>query len=201
MADGTTKEIQDVRVGDTVLATDPQTGETRPQQVTATITTPDDKDFTDLTLTDESNPRAPPVQLTSTYHHPHWNETRHQWVDAGEFIPGEQLRSPDGTTLTVQSKRNYPYAVTTHNLTVSDFHTYYVLAGSTPVLFTIAVPAARSLASHAPAVPIRALRGSEPARKAPGDFPPKRKRRKRTRSHSGTDCRCARLTVRLKVHL
>ncbi|MFJ3914167.1 polymorphic toxin-type HINT domain-containing protein [Streptomyces vinaceus] len=134
MADGTTKEIQDVRVGDTVLATDPQTGETSPQQVTATITTPDDKDFTDLTLTDESNPRAPPVQLTSTLHHPHWNETRHQWVDAGEFTPGEQLRRPDGTTLTVKSKHNYPYAVTTHNLTVNDFHTYYVLAGATPVL-------------------------------------------------------------------
>ncbi|MEU8842976.1 polymorphic toxin-type HINT domain-containing protein [Streptomyces roseus] len=134
MADGTTKEIQDVRVGDTVLATDPQTGETSPQQVTATVTTPDDKDFTDLTLTDESNPRAPAVQLTSTLHHPHWNETRHQWVDAGEFTPGEQLRRPDGTTLTVKSKRNYPYAVTTHNLTVNDFHTYYVLAGATPVL-------------------------------------------------------------------
>ncbi|MFJ7264751.1 RHS repeat-associated core domain-containing protein [Streptomyces globosus] len=134
MADGTTKEIQDVRVGDTVLATDPQTGETRPQRVTATITTPDDKDFTDLTLTDDSNPRAPPVQLTSTLHHPHWNETRRQWVDAGDFNPGEQLRRPDGTTLTVQTKRNYPYAVTTHNLTVNDFHTYYVLAGATPVL-------------------------------------------------------------------
>ncbi|MFD7626805.1 polymorphic toxin-type HINT domain-containing protein [Streptomyces sp. NPDC059851] len=134
MADGSTKEIQDVRVGDTVLATDPQTGETRPQQVTATITTPDDKEFTDLTLTDDSNPRAPPADLTSTFHHPHWNETRRQWVDAGEFNPGEQLRRPDGTTLTVKAKRNYPYAVTTHNLTVNDFHTYYVLAGKTPVL-------------------------------------------------------------------
>ncbi|WP_073921108.1 RHS repeat-associated core domain-containing protein [Streptomyces sp. CB00455] len=134
MADGTTKEIQDVRVGDTVLATDPQTGETRPQRVTDTITTPDDKDFTDLTLTDESNPRAPPVQLTSTLHHPHWNDTRHQWVDAGDFNPGDHLHRPDGTTLTVKTKRNYPYAVTTHNLTVNNFHTYYVLAGATPVL-------------------------------------------------------------------
>ncbi|OKK11113.1 hypothetical protein AMK16_32900 [Streptomyces sp. CB00455] len=134
MADGTTKEIQDIRVGDTVLATDPQTGETRPQRVTDTITTPDDKNFTDLTLTDESNPRAPPVQLTSTLHHPHWNDTRHQWVDAGDFNPGDHLRRPDGTTLTVKTKRNYPYAVTTHNLTVNNFHTYYVLAGATPVL-------------------------------------------------------------------
>ncbi|MEU9143988.1 polymorphic toxin-type HINT domain-containing protein [Streptomyces sp. NPDC048349] len=134
MADGTTKAIEDIRVGDTVMATDPQTGETRPKRVTATITTPDDKDFTDLTLTDDASPRGPPVAITSTSHHPYWSETRHQWTDAGDLTPGEQLRQPDGTTLTVQTTRDYPYAVTTHNLTVDDFHTYYVLAGATPVL-------------------------------------------------------------------
>ncbi|MGW2038342.1 polymorphic toxin-type HINT domain-containing protein [Streptomyces virginiae] len=134
MADGTSRAIEEVEVGDKVLATDPQTGETAPKTVTATIVTPDDKEFTDLTLTDDANPRGPPATLTSTAHHPHWNETRHQWLDAGDFAPGEQLRRPDGTTLTVQTIRNYPYAVTTHNLTVDDFHTYYVLAGVTPVL-------------------------------------------------------------------
>ncbi|MFB7180621.1 polymorphic toxin-type HINT domain-containing protein [Streptomyces sp. NPDC056257] len=108
--------------------------ETRPKQVTATITTPDDKDFTDLTLTDDANPRGSPATLTSTFHHPYWSETRHQWTDAGDLTPGEQLRQPNGTTLTVQTTRNYPYAVTTYNLTVDDFHTYYVLAGKTPVL-------------------------------------------------------------------
>ncbi|MFB7468246.1 polymorphic toxin-type HINT domain-containing protein [Streptomyces sp. NPDC056224] len=134
MADGSTKAIQDIKVGDTVMATDPQTGETRPKQVTATITTPDDKEFTDLTLTDDASPRGPPVAITSTSHHPYWSETRRQWSDAGDLVPGEQLRKPDGTTLTVQATRNYPYAVTTHNLTVDDFHTYYVVAGGTSAL-------------------------------------------------------------------
>ncbi|WP_371617591.1 polymorphic toxin-type HINT domain-containing protein [Streptomyces sp. NBC_00454] len=134
MADGTAKSIEDVKDGDVVMATDPQTGETRPKTVTTTITTPDDKDFTDLTLTDEAAPRGPPAKITSTYHHPYWSETRHQWVDAGELNAGEQLRQPNGTTLTVTATHNYPYAVTTHNLTVDDFHTYYVLAGATPVL-------------------------------------------------------------------
>lgn len=134
MADGTTKPIEDVRDGDTVMATDPQTGETAPRTVSTTITTPDDKDFTDLTLTDDANPRGPPAKLTSTSHHPYWSESRHQWVDAGELTSGEHLRQPDGTTLTVDSIRTYPYAVTTHNLTVEDLHTYYVLAGTTPVL-------------------------------------------------------------------
>ncbi|MGW6688121.1 polymorphic toxin-type HINT domain-containing protein, partial [Streptomyces sp. NPDC054961] len=134
MADGSAKSIEDVKDGDVVMATDPQTGETRPKTVTTTITTPDDKDFTDLTLTDEASPRGPPAKITSTYHHPYWSETRHQWTDAGELNVGEQLRQPDGTTLTVTATRNYPHAVTTHNLTVDDLHTYYVLAGATSVL-------------------------------------------------------------------
>ncbi|MDJ0383692.1 polymorphic toxin-type HINT domain-containing protein [Streptomyces sp. G-G2] len=134
MADGSAKAIEEVKDGDVVMATDPQTGETRPETVTATITTPDDKDFTDLTLTDEASPRGPPAKITSTYHHPYWSETRHQWVDAGELTAGEQLRQPDGSLLTVQRTRSYPYAVTTHNLTVNNLHTYYVLAGAAPVL-------------------------------------------------------------------
>ncbi|MFD9338141.1 polymorphic toxin-type HINT domain-containing protein [Streptomyces sp. NPDC060028] len=134
MADGTTKAIEDIRIGDTVMATDPQTGETQPKRVTATITTPDDKEFTDLTLTDDAAPRGPPAAVTSTSHHPYWSETRRQWVNAGELAQGEHLREPNGTTLTVATSRNYRYAVTTHNLTVDDFHTYYVLAGATPVL-------------------------------------------------------------------
>lgn len=134
MADGTTKALEDLHTGDKVMATDPQTGETRPQTVTATITTPDDKDFTDLTLTNDASPRGPPAKITSTHHHPYWSETRHQWVDAGEIQVGEHLRRLDGTSLRVAAVRNYEYAVTTHNLTVNQLHTYYVLAGATPVL-------------------------------------------------------------------
>ncbi|MFD5623950.1 polymorphic toxin-type HINT domain-containing protein [Streptomyces yangpuensis] len=157
MADGTSKAIEDVKVGDKVLATDPQTGETAPKTVTATIVTPDDKEFTDLTLTDDANPRGPPATLTSTSHHPHWNETRRQWLDAGDFLPGEQLRQPDGTTLTIQTTRTYPFAVTTHNLTVDDFHTYYVLAGATPVLVhnCEVTDAARNSAAEYSALPGR----------------------------------------------
>ncbi|MFD9817527.1 polymorphic toxin-type HINT domain-containing protein [Streptomyces violascens] len=134
MADGTTKAMEDLRAGDKVMATDPQTGETRPETVTATITTPDDKDFTDLTLTNDASPRGPPSKITSTHHHPYWSETRHQWIDAGELRVGEQLRQPDGILLTIRTVRNYEYTVTTHNLTVNQLHTYYVLAGQTPVL-------------------------------------------------------------------
>ncbi|MFE9637198.1 RHS repeat-associated core domain-containing protein [Streptomyces sp. NPDC006463] len=134
MGDGTAKAIEDVRVGDTVMATDPQTGTSYPRAVTATITTPDDKEFTDLSLTDDATPRGPPGEVTSTSHHPYWSETRRQWVDAGGLVVGEHLRRPDGGSLTVQGVRNYPYAVTTHNLTVDQVHTYYVVTQAAPVL-------------------------------------------------------------------
>ncbi|MFJ3913835.1 polymorphic toxin-type HINT domain-containing protein [Streptomyces vinaceus] len=65
----------------------------------------------------------PPRSADRNHLHPYWSETRHQWVDAGELTPNEHLRQPDGTTVTVQANHNYPYAVTTHNLTVNDFHT------------------------------------------------------------------------------
>ncbi|WP_354642660.1 polymorphic toxin-type HINT domain-containing protein [Kitasatospora camelliae] len=151
MADGSTKAIEDVRDGDVVMATDPQTGETAPKTVTTTITTPDDKQFTDLTLADDANPRGPPAALTSTYHHPYWSETRHQWVDAGGLQPGEHLRQPDGSTLTVTTVRTYQYAVTTHNLTVDQLHTYYVQAGTTSVLVHNC-PTTRGDAGDRPAV-------------------------------------------------
>ncbi|MGW7112002.1 polymorphic toxin-type HINT domain-containing protein, partial [Streptomyces xanthophaeus] len=173
MADGTTKPIEEVRDGDTVLATDPQTGETTPKTVTATITTPDDKDFTDLTLTDDANPRGPPAELTSTYHHPYWSESRDQWVDAGELKQGEQLRQPNGTTLTVTSVRNYPHAVTTHNLTVADLHTYYVLAGATPTLVhnCDVVDAARNSAAEYSTAPGRGRPGAVEALQVKGYKP------------------------------
>ncbi|WP_234533199.1 hypothetical protein [Streptomyces shenzhenensis] len=51
-----------MKAGDTVLATDPQTGVTAPeQQVQQVIVTKTDKDFTTLTL-DTAPTRGPPQQ-------------------------------------------------------------------------------------------------------------------------------------------
>lgn len=44
------------------------------------------------------------------------------------------LLTDDGTAASVQSSRSYSKHARTYNLTVADVHTYYVLAGSTPVL-------------------------------------------------------------------
>ncbi|MFJ9843005.1 polymorphic toxin-type HINT domain-containing protein [Kitasatospora sp. NPDC101155] len=132
LADGSTKPIKDVKQGDNVLSTDPQTDTTSAEPVTATIVTPDDRQFTDLTLAAEAKS---PATITSTQHHPFWDETTQRWTNAADVRIGDQLRAADGTLLTVQATRNYEtQPQEARNLSVADLHTYYVLAGATPVL-------------------------------------------------------------------
>ncbi|MCZ4099801.1 polymorphic toxin-type HINT domain-containing protein [Streptomyces sp. H39-C1] len=130
LANGATTTIDHVHVGDQVLATDPVTGTTKAETVTNVIVTKDDKDFTDLTLHTPTGSRT----ITSTQHHPYWDVSRYEWVNAADLHVGDKLREPDGTFLTVVRVRNYHQTVDTYNLTVSQLHTYYVLAGTTPIL-------------------------------------------------------------------
>lgn len=138
LGDGQTKAIDKVESGDRVLATDPVSGGTISKSVIATITTPGDQDFTDLTVktadggAGSSEARA--EKLTATWHHPFWDETTARWTDAAELNVGDRLHAPDGTVITVLTVRNYHKRDVTYNLTVNDLHTYYVLAGTTPVL-------------------------------------------------------------------
>nr|WP_260867331.1 polymorphic toxin-type HINT domain-containing protein [Streptomyces sp. SAJ15] len=130
LADGTRKNIEDVKVGDKVAATDPETGETSTREIVATIITEDDKQFTDLTIAGKAGESS----IIATDHHPFWSPSVGAWVDAGDLKPGVSLRTPDGDTVTVKGIRHFEKRQRTHNLTVSDVHTYYVLAGATPVL-------------------------------------------------------------------
>ncbi|MEU7519467.1 polymorphic toxin-type HINT domain-containing protein [Kitasatospora aureofaciens] len=137
LADGTSQAIETLQTGDQVQATDPTTGKTEPKPVTHTIRTPDDEHFTDLTLqaTASTSDSRKAENLTSTQHHPFWDQTTQRWTNASELHTGDELRTADGRTLTVLTVRNYdtnPQAA--YDLTVADRHTYYVLAGATPVL-------------------------------------------------------------------
>ncbi|MDI5964914.1 RHS repeat-associated core domain-containing protein [Streptantibioticus silvisoli] len=135
LAGGGTKPIQNLHAGDTVLATDPATGTTEPEKIVRLITTTTDHDFTQLTLaTTGHGAHAPPATLTTTKHHPFWNATLHRWTNANQLTPGTRLREPNGTTATVKTVRNYHAVAVTYDLTVAALHTYYVVAGTTPVL-------------------------------------------------------------------
>ncbi|WP_263979091.1 HINT domain-containing protein [Streptomyces aculeolatus] len=71
--------------------------------------------------------------MTSTTH-PFWVQENHGWANAGDLTPGHTLRTPDGTTATIQDVRHCTKRQRTHDLTINDIHTYHVLAGETPVL-------------------------------------------------------------------
>ncbi|NJP35694.1 hypothetical protein HCJ94_27960 [Micromonospora sp. HSS6-12] len=125
MADGTTKPIKDIRVGDLVLATDPQTGEEGPREVTHLWVHKDQ--LIDL--------RVDGGDLTTTEDHPFWNETDQQWQDSQALDPGDLLYTALGRTVAVTGLdwNSIQYGLA-YNLTVDGIHTYYVLAGNTPVL-------------------------------------------------------------------
>ncbi|HET6353791.1 polymorphic toxin-type HINT domain-containing protein, partial [Streptomyces sp.] len=134
MADGTTKQIQHVRLGDHVLATDPVTGTTGPQTVQRVITGEGAKRLVRLTIDTDGARGNATGSFTATDNHPLWLVDQNSWIPAGQVQPGDRLRAPDGTLRTVVATRGWAQKQQVYNLTVSNAHTFYVLAGSSPVL-------------------------------------------------------------------
>ncbi|MEV6393730.1 polymorphic toxin-type HINT domain-containing protein [Streptomyces sp. NPDC051907] len=130
LADGSAKDIEDIKEGDKVVATDPDTGEAKSKEVIDTILTEDDKDFTELTV--ESGGKQAAIIATDT--HPFWSVDQKKWINAGDIQPGTKLLTSSKRTVEVAATRHFKKQQRTHDLTVSDIHTYYVLAGQTPVL-------------------------------------------------------------------
>ncbi|MFD3809233.1 polymorphic toxin-type HINT domain-containing protein, partial [Streptomyces sp. NPDC058619] len=130
MGDRTIRPIEQVTTGDEVLATDPNTGITGSRRVDATIYTPDDREFTNITLA----PNDGGGSLTATGHHPFWSENARTWKLAADLTPQDTLRTPEGGTAKIGNVRHWTGLAPAYNLTVNDLHTYYVLAGTTSVL-------------------------------------------------------------------
>ncbi|MFB6556588.1 polymorphic toxin-type HINT domain-containing protein, partial [Streptomyces sp. NPDC056405] len=130
LASGKRKRIEDIKTGDKVIATDPETGKTTTRAVVATIVTKDDKHFTDLTVQTPSGDSS----IIATDTHPFWSVDKKKWINAGDLRPGAELRTPKGAVVKVVAVRHFDKQQQTHDLTVEGTHTYYVLAGETPVL-------------------------------------------------------------------
>ena len=136
MADGTCKPIEEVAVGDEVLATDPQTGETRAEPVTALMTSKGDKHLVQISI-DTGDAGG---TVIATDHHPFWIPELRRWLHASDLAPGMWLRTSAGTHVQIKAIKKWTAVQQVHNMTVSDLHTYYVLAGDTPVLVHNAGP-------------------------------------------------------------
>ncbi|MEU3894685.1 polymorphic toxin-type HINT domain-containing protein [Streptomyces sp. NPDC045251] len=147
MADGTTKEIEDVDLGDEVLAADPESGERGPREVTRLIVTDDDKQFNELSIVTGNGVE----KLTATHEHPFWSPSEKRWVQAGRLAAGMTLLDDEGHTVLVTENRPFEQHDRTYNLTVEDLHTYFALADETPVLVhnsTCTVPISKGRWDH-----------------------------------------------------
>ncbi|WP_433254454.1 polymorphic toxin-type HINT domain-containing protein [Streptosporangium sp. CA-135522] len=134
MADGTTKPIEEVKIGDQVVAGDSATGQTAAKPVSRLITGNGEKHLVRIVVgpTDGSGGNSGAVVATDG--HPFWVANLRTWVKAKELSPGMLLRTSAGTFVQITAIKKWTAVQRVHNLTVDDLHTYYVLAGQTPVL-------------------------------------------------------------------
>jgi hypothetical protein len=191
MADGTTKPIDRVKVGDQIANSVPGQSGTQTNTVTNVIVTKTDHDFVNLAIEPLSSGTKPTTTatsaqspgtsvlkkaaigfaatltaitsstataqatdvtsngratvtvpsdvtqhggtLTTTFHHPFYDITQAAFVDAQNLKAGDDLQTPTGDAI-VTSVRLYHANTVTYDLTIGNLHTYYVVAGDTPVL-------------------------------------------------------------------
>jgi RHS repeat-associated protein len=131
LAHGKTKPIGQLQIGDKVEAADPQTGQDEgPQTVSATLVNRD-HDLVDVTVRGED---GKPSTIHTTSKHPFWDATTHTWTPAAKLLTGHNLLTDTGRRISVLAVRWTGGTANRYNLTVAKLHTYYVLAGTTPVL-------------------------------------------------------------------
>ncbi|MGW7285251.1 RHS repeat-associated core domain-containing protein [Streptomyces sp. NPDC054847] len=130
MADGSSKQIKDVVLGDKVTVTDPGTGDNSAREVVRTIVTEDDKHFVELKVATPDGAS----RLTTTVTHPFWVASEQKWIEAGDLRPGMELLTPEGERIQLTGQHFFDQRQRTHDLTIAGVHAYYVAAGTTPVL-------------------------------------------------------------------
>ncbi|WP_327408704.1 polymorphic toxin-type HINT domain-containing protein [Streptomyces sp. NBC_01281] len=131
MKNGRTKAIGRVKPGDKVQAANPKTGKNQGVRTVSARLVHSDNDLVDLKIRGV-NGRASVLHTTSR--HPFWDETAHAWTAAGNLLSGHSLITERNQRVQLVSVRLQPGTADMYNLTVEQLHTYYVLAGTTPIL-------------------------------------------------------------------
>ncbi|SEE15662.1 intein C-terminal splicing region/RHS repeat-associated core domain-containing protein [Streptomyces sp. 3213] len=131
MKGGRKKQIGKIKPGDKVEAADPETGKHIGARVVSARLVHLDNDLVDVRIhTGNGSERV----IHTTDHHPFWDDTAKSWVSAGELSVGHTLGGVIGPNVRVVDVRNRSGSAEMYNLTVEQLHTYYVVAGDTPVL-------------------------------------------------------------------
>ncbi|MGW4273292.1 polymorphic toxin-type HINT domain-containing protein [Streptomyces seoulensis] len=131
LKDGETKPISAVKSGDKVATGDPENGKRRGSGTVTALLVHNDDDLVTLTVRDAEG-RTSLVHTTSR--HPFWDDADRAWVAAGNLTAGHSLSTATNGHTWVVSVEDESGSADMYNLTVEELHTYYVLAGETPVL-------------------------------------------------------------------
>jgi RHS repeat-associated protein len=135
MADGSTKPIEELQPGDEVVATDEETDERYVETVTAAIKGEGAKHLVKVIIDTDGDQGSKVAEITATDGHPFWVPELGEWIDASNLKPGQWLRTESKTLVRIAAVEEWATERSTvHNLTVSNVHTYYVMAGKAPVL-------------------------------------------------------------------
>jgi hypothetical protein len=127
MADGSTKPIEEVQPGDRVLTDDPEDNEgPRIQEVTEAHKTATYRLFHIQIAGEHSG------EILSTGRHPFW--TKRGWVAAEELTTTDLLLDEVGCLVEIDSIAAESRDTPTFNLSVGGDHTFFVVAGKTPIL-------------------------------------------------------------------
>ncbi|WP_412078178.1 polymorphic toxin-type HINT domain-containing protein [Streptomyces xanthophaeus] len=149
MADGSTKKIEDIDVGDLVMSTDPRSGESSAQPAIKLIRSEGERELNAISveISGEND------EITSTREHPFWSPSEGKWIEAGDLEVGMTLLTGSGEHARVAGNHASIRTIPTFNFTVANFHAYYVLVGVTPVLVHNALCGEHGGGSGSPAGP------------------------------------------------
>lgn len=93
------------------------------------------KKLVKVTIDTDGDRGSETAEITATDGHPFWAPELGEWIDATDLRSGQWLRTGSGTYVQITAIDRWDVLqATVHNLTVANIHTYYVVAGNTPVL-------------------------------------------------------------------
>lgn len=109
--------IEDIQIGDYVLAKDEMTGDIAYKPVEATIENEKEIIYT-IVINDEK------IKVSDS--HPFWVENEQTWIAAEDLYIGDILQTSNGQFLPITDILIEEQTTKVYNLTVSDYHTYFV---------------------------------------------------------------------------
>jgi hypothetical protein len=130
LADGGSKPIEDLQLGDRVLATDVETGENQARPVTDVRNHAGVKKLVTITVDDDGETGS----FTSTAAHLFWLPDVGRWVEGAQLKRGMWLQTGSGTWVQITAIKKHTRTERVHNLTVDGQHNYYILAGDASLL-------------------------------------------------------------------